>query len=91
VTPEERAEVLDRLTMLNAIDSALDRRADVVDIVAASPTEDAAAERVGVAFGLTDPIHALAVVSLQFRQLTQDNRDRIRDDIRDLRAYLDTQ
>ncbi len=80
--PRQRA--MERLAILDAIVTALDRRAEMMEIVGAAEDADEARNQLRTAFDLTET-EATAVLDLQIRRFATRERQQIsreRDNIR---------
>ena len=83
----ERRVLVDRLDVLDAMAAALDRREEVLAVVAAAVDPDAALEELRAAFGWSDS-QAHAVLSLQLLRFSVRQRERINEDRESVRAML---
>ncbi len=81
---EETVHATQRLEVLDAIVAAIERRDEVHEAIASSPSADQARARLVALLGVSD-VGAVAVLDLQWRRLAELERTRIiteRDDIR---------
>ncbi|MGW9567001.1 hypothetical protein [Prescottella equi] len=75
----------ERLHLLAAIAHATDHYREVIDVIASAATDEAASELLEQRFGWT-AVQASAVMALQFRRVNAANKERIRDEITQIRA-----
>lgn len=68
----------ERLGFLTAVVRAQERRDDVVAVLAAATTDEEAQAAVVALLDLEQPVHALAVLDLQLRRLTEHSRQQSR-------------
>lgn len=79
----ERDRLRQRLAVIKAVTAALDRRHEVADLVYHSSDIDTARRRVGDLLGV-DATCAEAVVSTQFRRLSERERSILNEEIEDI-------
>ncbi len=65
-----------RLEILDATTAALERRVEVLELIASSPSADDARQRVAQLLGVSE-LGATAVLDLQWRRFAQLERNRI--------------
>ncbi len=85
----ELHDAKERLRVLEAILGALDEPHAALDLVLEAQDPDAASRALQEHFGL-DAIQAMAILDMQYRRLTMRDRERIRDDIDDLRKHIES-
>ena len=76
-----------RLEFLDAITAALERRVEVMELIASSPSADEARERVAALLGVSE-VGATAVLDLQWRRFAQLERSRIAEDRDQMRREI---
>lgn len=76
-----------RLEVLNAIVCALDRRSEVMDVIASAQDEGQCRKQIVATLGVT-PNGASAIMELQLRRFTPDSSRRIRDERTHLMEHL---
>ena len=84
---EVRRHTLERLEILDALVIALDRRDELMQIVASAQDAEQAQDRLRSAFSLNQ-VQAVAVMDLQVRRFGTEQRDRIRKEREHLRAMV---
>ena len=84
----ERARHEERLRILDLLEAATERRDDVLAIVDASEDAEEAQERIGRAFRVEDPRISRSVLDMQLSRFTREQRERLADERRELRALL---
>ena len=67
----------DRLAVLEAVLHALDRRAEVAEVIASAETEEGAVDAVKRLLGISR-VHAIEVLNLQLRRTTRSGHADIR-------------
>lgn len=85
---DARRHALERLEYLDAFAAAIDRRTEVFEAIAASPSADDARTTIADLLGISDS-GAVAVLDLQWRRLAELERGRIFQERDDLRRTLD--
>ena len=85
--PDERDAVLQRLEILDAVVAAIDRRIDVLETIASSPSADEARVRVCALLGVSE-VAATAILDLQWRRFAQSERRRIAEECAEFRRRL---
>src|ERR1700712_292405 len=78
----------ERLGLLTAVVRAQERRDDVVAVLAAASSDQEAQAAVVALLGLEQPVHAMAVLDMQMRRLTEQSRQRSRLEYDELVAAL---
>jgi DNA gyrase subunit A len=81
----QRQDARPRLEILEAIIAAVDRRVEVVEVVAETDNADAARGRIAELLAVTE-VGVLAVLDLQLRRSSQREVQRLRDERDELRA-----
>jgi DNA gyrase/topoisomerase IV subunit A len=76
-----------RLEILDAVIAAIERRVEVFDLMAGSSSAEEAHSRLAVLLGTSD-IGTVAVLDLQARRFTTQDRQRIVDEQAELRRSL---
>lgn len=77
----------ERLEILDAITAAIERRAEVMELIAASPSADEAKRGVAALLGVSE-LSATAVIDLQWRRFAQLERNRIAEDRDQMRREI---
>ena len=77
-----------RLELLDAISAALERRVEVMELIASSPSAAEARERVAALLGVSE-LCATAVLDLQWRRFAQLERNRIAEERDQMRREID--
>jgi len=83
----QRRHLLQRLGVLEAVIIAIDRRDELMQILATAVTVDEACRELGTSFGLNDA-QAHAVLDLQVRRFAGQERQRIIEERDSVRAEL---
>ena len=83
----DRQRIIDRLEILSAIDSAVERREEVLAVIDESSTVDDARARIIDLLSVQE-VGADAVLAMQLRRLVAVERDKISDEVASLRAHL---
>jgi DNA gyrase/topoisomerase IV subunit A len=83
----QRDAVRQRLEILDAISAALERRVEVMELIASSPSTDEARAHLAVLLGVSE-LCATAVLDLQWRRFAQLERSRIADERDRLRRQI---
>lgn len=78
----------ERLGFLTAVVRAQDRRDEVVAVLAAASSDEEAQAAVVALLDLEQPVHAIAVLDMQMRRLTEQSRQRSRLEYDELVAAL---
>jgi DNA gyrase/topoisomerase IV subunit A len=87
VHDEQRRAALQRLEILDAIAAAVERRVEVLDLIASSSSADAARSRVVDLLDVSEA-GATAVLDLQWRRLAEQERSRIAEERAAIHADL---
>lgn len=74
----------ERLAILDAMSTVIDRPQELMDVVASAPDGDSARREVSVRFGFSD-VQAHAVLELHVRRFTDGERRRVSEDVNELR------
>jgi DNA gyrase subunit A len=81
---------MQRLAILDALVTAIERRAELIEIVASAENADQARSQLATAFDLNE-IQATAALDLQVRRFATRERQRINDERNEIRAELGLQ
>jgi hypothetical protein len=76
VQPEPDRSAFTQLEIYDAVLSAFDRRAEVLETIASAPDRDTAVRRLGELLGIR-PAQAVAIVDLPLHRFTAGTRDRV--------------
>ena len=87
ITDGAQDRALQRLVIVEAIVIALDRREQVLSIVSSATDDTQAKAQLANTFDLSE-VHAIAVLDLQVRRFTQEDRRRIVDERDAIRAQV---
>lgn len=87
-TEEDRERARRRLTILEGLAVALERRAEVLKLLADAPDVDRGRRAVADLLGV-DELVATAVLDMQFRRLAAFERQKITDELDELRSLVD--
>lgn len=88
VEPDERRRQLaERLEILEAVAIGVERRAELLDVVASAPDLEAATTRLADAFGL-NRTQATVILDLQVRRFSEDQRAHVEEEVGRLRDTL---
>lgn len=79
----------ERLGFLTAVVRAQDRRDEVLAVLACASSDEEAQGCVVELVELDEPVHALAVLDMQLRKMTEPERKRTRAEYDELRTSLD--
>jgi DNA gyrase/topoisomerase IV subunit A len=90
VDPDERADAERRLPILELIEQAMRRRAEVFEMVDSSADREEAESRIREAFEVTDPHITQAVLEMQIWRWTRQERERVALEAQRLRDLLAT-
>lgn len=85
---EARNGAVHRLQLVELLMSAIDRRDEVFEVVAAAADRDEASVRIGEMFGVDAPYPSMAVLDLQVFRWTRSERERIGAEADELRRLL---
>lgn len=90
--PDERVRRLEqeRLDLLSALARAQSRGGEVIAVVASCGSDDEARTALAALLDLTSPVQADAVMDMQVRRFTTPNVERIRIEIDERLAGLDS-
>jgi DNA gyrase subunit A len=77
----------DRLAILDAMSTVMERRQELMDVVASAADGDAARGEVSTRFGFSE-VQALAVLDLQVRRFSERERRRIVEQAEEMRREL---
>jgi DNA gyrase subunit A len=77
----------DRLAILDALSTVIERRQELMNVVASAADGDAARDDVIAHFGFND-VQALAVLDLQVRRFSIRERHRITEEANEIRRQL---
>lgn len=78
----------ERLGVLTAVVRAQDRRDEVLAVLGSASSDEEAEAGIVELLGLEEPVHAMAVLDMQLRRMTEPERDRTRAEYDELRSAL---